>query len=124
MEFLFGVSAAGQYGIDATKKGVDAGIAVYDLFKAVYLDDKKFGNDDLIDLVSMGPVAISKVISAAAVAGNLGKELGDLSEGEKAEIRTLVGSRVNKPGFQKIVKGILEITDGVSEMLNADNPTD
>lgn len=121
---LFKAAAVGKYGIESLEKAIIAAIALYDLFAAVYLDDKEFKQDDLIDLISLGPPAVSKVIVAAAVAKNYGDEIADLSDAEQSELVALAGTRVQNPAFLKILEGILKITDGIAELSNPDNPQD
>lgn len=119
---FFQAAAVGKYGIESLKKAILAAIALYDLFAAVYLDDKEFKQDDLIDLISLGPPAVSKVIAAAAVAKNYGDEIADLSDAEQSELVALAGTRVQNPAFLKILEGVLKITDGIAELSNPDNP--
>lgn len=112
----------GKYGIDSIKSTVKAANTAYDLFEAVYLDDRKFGRDDWFDLASGGPKLAIDVIEAGNKAELLDEEIGDLSEAEKEELLALSGERIEKPAYQKILKGLLEITDGIAELKNPDNP--
>ena len=118
------MSADNKYGIESYKNLVAAANAVYDLFEVTYLDDRKFGTDDLVDLISAGPVAITKIIQAANTAKDLGKEGADLTEAEKEEIVGLVGARFSNPAYQKLFRGVADVADGISELINSSNPTD
>ena len=124
MSALFVMSADNKYGIESYKNLVAAANAVYDLFEVTYLDDRKFGTDDLVDLISAGPVAITKIIQAANTAKDLGKEGADLTEAEKEEIVGLVGARFSNPAYQKLFRGVADVADGISELINSSNPTD
>jgi len=121
---IFGTQASGQYGITSLKNLANAANSLYDLFDAIYLDDRKLGPDDLADAFRLGPAVLNSVMAAANTANQLDEELTDLSEAEKAELAALAGARLKRPGYVKIVKGLLELTDGVSELLNAENPTE
>lgn len=124
MSTFYSVLGDGKFGIDSIRNGINAANSVYDLFEAVYLDDKKFSNDDIFDLIGKGPAVVQAVIKAAGTAKDIGKEALDLSEAEKAQIMQLSGSRINKPGYVKILRGVLDIVDGVGELKNPDNPVD
>lgn len=113
----------GKYGIDSTRKVVEAGNSLYDLVAATYLDDRQFKQDDLLELISQGPAVATKVIAAAGSFGNVDEEIQDLDEGEKLELASLVGARFKHPGYSKIIKGLFEIVDGISEITNPENPT-
>jgi len=113
----------GQYGIESLEKVVDAANDMYDLVDLTYGDDKKWGQDDWLDVIGKGPSAIQSVIRAANEKDNLDEEILDLSEVEKATLVSRAGERINKPGYLKVFRGILEIVDGISELKNPDNPT-
>ncbi|MEO0337587.1 MAG: hypothetical protein AAF242_00080 [Bacteroidota bacterium] len=112
----------GQYGIENLNKGVDAANGMYDLFEKIYLDDRKFKGDDYIDLIGMGPQVAQRIIVAANGANQIGNEITDLSEAEKAQIVARAGERIEKPGYLKLLRGVLELVDGVSELKNDQNP--
>lgn len=112
----------GQYGIDSLQKVVVAANRTYDLFDAVYLDDKKLAADDITDVITLGPNVVSSVVEAAKGFNQVDEEITDLSEAEKSVLITLAGDRIHKPAYIKILKGLLDITDGVSELVNAENP--
>jgi len=124
MQLIAPVLNDGRYGVDSTLAGVTAANDTYDLFEKVYLDDRKLGADDLNDAILLGPRAATSIIAAANKAKNLGNELTDLSDSEKELIIATAGERINKPGYIKILKGVLELTDGVSELVNPANPKD
>lgn len=122
MNIIAPIMDDGRFGIESTLAGVKAANDMYDLFEAVYLDDKKLGSDDLNDAIVYGPRAAQSVIAAANGGKLIGKELTDLSENEKSRIIAVAGERVNKPGYIKILKGVLEMTDGVAELVKPENP--
>ena len=113
----------GQYGIEGLTSAIDAANSVYDLVDVVYLDDKKFTSDDLIDLVGQGPTTIQKIVKAANLAKQFDEEITDLSEAEKEALQAKAGEWLKSPGYQKILKGVLEMVDGISELQNPNNPT-
>lgn len=125
LSFLTGqLQDNGKHGIEALSSLITAANRTYDLFAAAYLDDKKIDVSDLNDAITLGPGVVAAIVSAARSSSRLGEEITDLSEAEKSQILALAGSRLNRPGYMKILKGMLEMTDGISELINADNPTD
>jgi len=112
----------GKYGIDSTTAAVEAANTAYDLFADVYLDDRSWGRDDWFDLASGAPKLAIAVIDAGNKAELLDEELGDLSEAEKTTLLNLAGERIKHPAYRKILKGTLEIVDGIAELKNPDNP--
>ena len=113
----------GKYGIESLKKAVTATNNIFDLINVTYNDDKKVNQDDLVDFIALGPNAVQSVVQAVNARQDMDEELFDLSENEKIQLVQLAGGRANKPGYQKILKGILEIIDGASELKNPENPT-
>lgn len=114
----------GKYGTEAWEKSLTAANGAYHLFELIYLDDRKLTGEDTIDLINVGPKFVTSVVEAAKVANQLDEEASDFSEAEKAKLLTLAGVNIQKPGYQKILKGILEIVDGIAEIGNPDNPID
>ena len=113
----------GQYGTEAWEKLITAGNDSYGLFELVYLDDQKITADDAIDAISVGPKVVTSIMAAAKAANQLDEEASDFSEAEKQKLLEMIGTNVQKPGYQKILKGIMEIVDGISEIRNPNNPT-
>lgn len=113
----------GQYGTEAWEKLIAAGNNSYNLFDLVYLDDRKITSEDAIDAIAVGPKVVTSIIEAARSANQLDEEAGDFSEAEKGKLLAKMGQNVNKPGYIKILKGIMEIVDGISEIHNQNNPT-
>lgn len=124
MSDLFVMPSADKYGIEAWKNLIAAANSLYDLVDAIYLDDYDFKSDDLIDLVGRGPETATRIIAAAKTANQLDDEAGDFTESEKTELVTLAGERFQKPAYAKILRGVADIADGVSELINPANPTD
>lgn len=124
MSDLFVMPSENKYGIESFKNLVAAANSVYDLFEITYLDDRKFGTDDLVDLIGAGPVTITNIIQAANTAKDLGKEGSDLTEAEKSELVSLAGARFRNPAYSKIFRGVADMADGISELINPANPTD
>ena len=116
------VSPDGKYGTEALEAVGDASVAIYDLVAAAYLDDRRVTIDDAIDAALLGPKVLNTVQAAIAQGQMIGKEVTDLSEGEKERLRDKYGSKLNSPAFNKIFNGLLEVIDGASELANADNP--
>lgn len=112
----------GAYGIDALTKVAALGNTFYDLVDRTYLDDKKFALDDLFDISVIGPTLVAQAQDFAIVAGQIDEEILDLSEAEKATLRNLAAERIEDPSYRKIVSGLLELIDGVSEKMNKTNP--
>jgi len=106
----------GQYGIESLKSAIEAANAWYDLFAAVYLDDKKFGADDWVDLIGKGPAAAQKTITAANQAKNFDEEVLDLDNQEISELEALAGERLTDERYRDILHGALYIVKGVSSL--------
>lgn len=123
-EILIGRSGDGVYGI-STLLGV-TGIAnsFYDLYDRVLLDDGKVTFEDASDLLLLGPAIFRQVQEVAKNADQLGKEITDLSEGEKVRLVDAAGARVDNPSYLKIYDGILNIIDGIAELGKDANPVD
>ena len=114
MSDLFVMPAENKYGIESFKNLVAAANSVYDLFEVTYLDDRKFGTDDLVDLISAGPVTITNIILAANTAKDLGKEGADLNEAEKNRTCKLGRCSFSKSCFTKRSLRVLLIWQMVS----------
>ena len=114
MDELLNLNNDGQYGTDGLEAAGDAALAIYSLIDAVYLDDRRLDGSDLIDAALIGPKVVAAVTTAIEKGDMLGKEVTDLSENEKARLREKYGDM--------IFKGVLEIIDGASEVLNSGNP--
>ena len=114
----------GKYGIDGLKSVVSLANTLYNLVKATYFDDNKLDFTDLMDVAALGPALIGQGQQFAVHAGQLDEEITDLSEAEKVELNRLAGERINDPRYKKIVSGLLDVIDGISETIKEDNPTD
>lgn len=108
------IPAGSAYGIESLQSAIAAANAWYDLFAAVYLDDKKFGADDWVDLIGLGPAAAQKTITAANNAKNFDKEILDLDDAEIEQLESLAGERLKDDRYQDILHGALYIVKGVS----------
>ena len=116
------IQTAGKYGIAAVLALIEAANAIYDLFAAVYLDDQKFTPADWGDVATFGPKVAMSVLKAGKNAGDLGKELTDLSGAEQEEILAAAGERIEDERYLKILDGLLKVVDGIAEFKNPDNP--
>lgn len=112
----------GAYGIGALTKIVDSANKLWDLTKAVYMDDKKITGEDFADIIALSPGVVSSIVSASKEFHLVDNEITDLSETEKNTLLALIGNRIENPSYMKIVKGLLDITDGISELVNSENP--
>ena len=106
----------GQYGIDALESVFETGNAIFDGYAAVYADDGKINADDLPDAFRIGPPLYAAVSKLASKASMLDEQVTDLSEGEKARLVDIAGDRIESPGYRKIIRGLLEVVDGASEI--------
>lgn len=112
----------GKYGTEAIEAVGDAAEAVYQLVEATYLDDRQITIDDAIDAALIGPKVVRSIQTAITKGSAIGDEVTDLSENEKARLRTKYGAKLENPSFNKIFNGLLELIDGASELANPDNP--
>lgn len=113
-------------GIGAFIAGFEAGDKVFDLYEAVYLDDKKINGDDLTDVITKGPAAATSLIAFVNQAKNIGKEFDDLSDSELAELKSRFGSKVDDPNFQLLFNSLLGAAvaiDRIAEGTKKDDPT-
>ena len=116
------ISANGQYGIEGLEALIDTGVAVQRGYQLVIADDGKVDVNDAPDLFIFGPPLFGALARVAAKRKDLGKEAIDLSEAEKARLNERAGGQLHKPAFQKILRGLLDMTDGVTELTNPENP--
>lgn len=114
----------GKYGIEALIAATKAANRIYDLVKAVWIDDPGWQTNDWFDLINGGPALAIAMTNVARKSGDLGKEITDLSEAEKQQLLDLAGERVQDTRYLKIYDGMLNIVDGIAELRNAENPVD
>ena len=114
----------GKYGIEALTAATNAANRIYDLVKAVWLDDFGWQTNDWFDLINGGPKLAMALTEVARKSGQIGDEITDLSEAEKEELKSLAGERLKDLRYLKIYDGMLNIVDGIAELRNADNPVD
>lgn len=98
------------YGIEAIKAGFETAEGLYNLYDAVYLDDKKINGEDLVDLVRLGPGVATDMVKFVNKAKDLGKEWDDLSDEELTELFASIDDLPVDPHLEKIVKSLLQLS--------------
>ena len=109
-----------SYGIEETIDVFDAVDKSIQLYKAVYGDDKKINADDVPDLISNGPAWAIATMKAIQGGDKIPYELSDLNEEEKQVLYARFGEKVNDPRYQKVFKGLLEVSDGIIEIVRGE----
>jgi hypothetical protein len=111
----------GKFGTDGIMAAVDLANTIYDGYSDVTEDGKVDVNDSFV-LFSIGPRLLSAGKKLYEHRADIDDELTDLSEGEKTRIVTRAGQRIEDPAYVKILRGALDITDGVSELAGKGGP--
>lgn len=120
--FTNAIQTDGIYGINTLLAVTRAANKTYDLYDRVIMDDGKVTIEDATDALLLGPDIFREVQLIVSKRAEIGKEITDLSENEKARLKAAAGERLNNSGYLKIFDGILQIIDGVSELANGANP--
>ena len=123
-EIFKGKTGDGDYGISTLLGVTNLANSIYDLYERVIGDDGKITLEDASDFLVLGPGLFRGASEVAKGADQLGKEVTDLSEGEKARLLSAAGTRLKNPSYLKIYDGVLNIIDGLAELAKESNPVD
>lgn len=99
-----------KFGIEGILAGKEVGLSLFELYEAVYLDDKKINGNDLVDLVRLGPAVATDLVAFVNKAKDLGKEWDDLSDEELDQLDAQIDEVVEDPNLRRGVKALIELS--------------
>ena len=109
-----------KYGIKETLEVFEATDQLVELYDAVIGDDGNVNAKDIPALLTKGPSAANAVLTAVQGGDLIPKELTNLNEQEKEQIMLAFGDKVHDVRYQKVFRGIVQIADGLTEIIQGD----